>query len=158
MHHLLHPSVTKSVIKYNTYLSLTADWGAGKSAQRRYRSTRGPEVPGVSHKFAGANPLETPPHHWGDPQGIIVVLMLTHCEALCNRMKGAIHCKQCVWWLFGSIPVVFVSCVFLVTEGQCEHRHRDGQHADCGQRWQHYTVSLGQPQEESEVCGRKCYK
>lgn len=57
----------------NKCLSLIAGWGAGKSAQRCYSSTRGPEVPGGSHKFAGADPLQTPPHHWRDPQGTKIV-------------------------------------------------------------------------------------
>lgn len=43
--------------------SFVADRGAGGSAKRRYTSAREPQAPGGSRKFAGADPLETSPHH-----------------------------------------------------------------------------------------------
>lgn len=116
-------------------LSVTVDWRAGGVGQR---STRGAKAPGGAHEPAGACSPQTPPDHWGDPQG------------------STIGARQ----VFGVVARGFFEGITLcsspfLAEGQREHGHRDREHADRGERWQHHPVSVGEPQEEPQVCSQR---
>lgn len=82
--------------------SFAADRGAGGSATRRHTSAREPQAPGGSYKFAGANPLETSPRHWGAPQGTRTMVLLVFTRSQCHKPS-----------FFLTIPVLFFCVVCL---------------------------------------------